>query len=48
MPYDRGEVISKLHVRGRIVSTDYLEEGTLVVTRVEPSEAAMLEEFVIR
>ena len=48
VPYDRGEVISKLHVRGRIVSTDYLEEGTLVVTRVEPSEAAMLEEFVIR
>jgi GTP-binding protein HflX len=47
VPYDRGEVISRLHVRGRIVDTEYLEEGTLVTARVEASEAAALEEFVV-
>ena len=47
VPYDRGEVISRLHVRGRIVSTEYVEEGTLVTARVEPAEAGTLREFAV-
>ena len=45
MPYDRGEVISKLHVRGGVVSTDYEESGTRVKARVFPHQVAELEPF---
>ena len=48
VPYDRGEVISRLHVRGAITSTEYLDEGTLVTARVNEAEAAALDEFVVR
>ena len=47
VPYDRGEVISRLHVRGGLVETDYTEEGTLVTARVDEREAAALAEFRI-
>jgi GTP-binding protein HflX len=46
VPYDRGEVISRLHVQGRVLSTDYREEGTLVTALVHPSRVAELEQFV--
>ncbi len=47
VPYDRGEVISRLHVQGRVLSTEYLEEGTRVVALVHPSRASELSEFVV-
>lgn len=47
VPYDRGEVISRLHVQGRVLSTDYREEGTLVKALVHPARAADLEPFRI-
>jgi len=46
VPYDRGEVISRLHVQGRVLSTDYREDGTLVKALVHPARAADLEPFV--
>ncbi|MGJ8720912.1 MAG: GTPase HflX, partial [Salinibacterium amurskyense] len=46
VPYDRGEVISRLHVQGRVMSTDYREEGTLVTALVHPARVPEIEEFV--
>jgi GTPase len=46
VPYDRGEVISKLHLTGRVLTTDYLEEGTRVTAMVHPRHMADVEPFV--
>ncbi|KQN43263.1 GTPase HflX [Frigoribacterium sp. Leaf44] len=46
VPYDRGDVVSHLHDSGRIVSTDYEEEGTRVHARVYPSDVAGLTPYV--
>jgi GTP-binding protein HflX len=48
VPYDRGEVISRLHVQGRVLSTDYREDGTLVKALVHPARVSDLQEFVTR
>ncbi len=45
VPYDRGEVISRLHVQGRVLSTDYREHGTYVTAMVHPARVAELEQF---
>jgi GTP-binding protein HflX len=45
VPYDRGEVISRLHLRGRVLSTDYREDGTLVTALVHPQSVEGLREF---
>jgi GTP-binding protein HflX len=45
VPYDRGDVISGLHERGTILSTDYVEAGTLVVALVTSHHAASLRAF---
>ena len=47
VPYDRGEVISRLHVRGGVLDTEYREEGTLVTARIDDREAAALEAFLV-
>jgi GTP-binding protein HflX len=46
VPYDRGEVISRLHVQGRVLSTDYREDGTLVRALVHPARVSELQPFV--
>jgi GTP-binding protein HflX len=45
VPYDRGEVISRLHVSGRVLSTDYEEDGTRVHALVHPQRIAELQPF---
>ncbi|MDQ1571388.1 MAG: GTPase [Actinomycetota bacterium] len=45
VPYDRGEVISRLHVGGRVLSTEYLEAGTLVTALVHPQSVEALKPF---
>ena len=45
VPYDRGGVISKLHLQGRVLSTHYREDGTLVKALVHPARVAELEEY---
>ena len=47
VPYHRGEVISRLHVQGRVMSTEYREDGTLVTAMVHPARVADLQEFVV-
>ncbi|MGL4340680.1 MAG: GTPase HflX [Rhodoglobus sp.] len=46
VPYDRGEIISRLHIQGRVTSTEYLDNGTLVTAMVHPARVAGLREFV--
>jgi len=46
VPYDRGDVVSHLHESGRVLTTDYDEEGTRVHARVYPSDVAALSPFV--
>lgn len=47
VPYDRGEVISRLHVSGRVLSTDYDEEGTRVTALVHPQRLSEVQEFIV-
>ena len=47
VPYDRGEVVSRLHLRGGVLETEYREEGTLVTARVDDREVPALEEFLV-
>lgn len=48
VPYDRGEIISRLHVQGRVLATDYEEEGTRVTALVHPARVPEVQEFVVR
>ncbi|HEY5319381.1 MAG TPA: GTPase, partial [Galbitalea sp.] len=45
VPYDRGEIISRLHVAGRVLSTEYLENGTLVKALVHPQSVDAMKPF---
>jgi len=46
VPYDHGEVISRLHVQGRVISTDYVEEGTRVTALVHPHRLDELRQYM--
>lgn len=45
VPYDRGDVVSTLHETGRVLSTDYVEDGTRIRALASPEQAAQLAEF---
>jgi GTP-binding protein HflX len=47
IPYDRGDIVSRLHVQGRVIDTEFSETGTLVHARVSEAEAAGLAAFVV-
>ncbi len=42
VPYSRGDLVSRVHSTGEVVSTEHTEEGTRVVARVAPDLAAEL------
>ena len=46
IPYDRGDVVSALHAKAVIESTEYGEEGTLIHARVKKSDLPQFEEFI--
>ena len=46
VPYNRGDVVSSLHMRGVIDSTEYEEAGTRVVARIKPADIEAFAEFV--
>ncbi|GAA4266704.1 GTPase HflX [Frondihabitans peucedani] len=46
VPYDRGEVIARIHEIGRVVDVQYVEAGTRVIAKVYPQDAPTLQEFV--
>jgi GTP-binding protein HflX len=45
VPYDRGDVVSTLHETGRVLSVDYVEDGTRIRALASPEQAAQLAEF---
>lgn len=46
VPYDRGEVVSALHSKAVIDSTEYVEEGTLIHARVKKADVPQFEQFI--
>jgi len=46
VPYNRGELVSRMHLNSKILSLDYVEEGTLLTAMVRPELAAELEPFI--
>ena len=47
VPYNRGDLISSLHLRGIIDSTDYEEGGTRVQARIKPADLPAFAEFAV-
>lgn len=45
IPYDRGDLVSRLHLNSRILVLDYRENGTFVRAMVKPEMAAELSDF---
>ena len=45
IPYDRGTLVSAVHVRGQLLSTEHTEQGTLVHALVDAQLADALEPF---
>jgi len=45
IPYDRGDLVSRLHLNSRIMMLDYRESGTFVRAMVKPDMAAELSDF---
>jgi len=45
IPYDRGDLVSQIHSRGVVLSTDYAPEGTVVRARVDEKLVALLEPY---
>jgi GTP-binding protein HflX len=45
IPYDRGDLVSKIHLGGRIVELEYREDGTYVEAFVRGELAGELERF---
>ena len=48
IPFDRGELVARLHNEAIIESTHYDETGTSLEVVVDDQLAATLEEFVVR
>ncbi|RGE23717.1 GTPase HflX [Leucobacter sp. wl10] len=46
IPYDRGELVSEMHERNRVLSTEYVEAGTRVRAYVTAEMLAKLEPYV--
>lgn len=45
IPYDRGDLVSVLHERNRVLNTEYVDGGTRIHARVSPEMATALAEF---
>jgi GTP-binding protein HflX len=45
IPYDRGDLVSKIHLSGRILKLEYREHGTYLEAYVKPEIANELERF---
>jgi GTP-binding protein HflX len=45
IPYDRGDLVARIHSDGEVLSEDHTGDGTLISARVRPDLAAALVEF---
>lgn len=48
IPYDRGALVSKVHLNGRVLNLDYREDGTYLEAYVKPDLAAELQPYLER
>ncbi len=46
IPYDRGELIARMHAEGRVDVTEHTDTGTRIKARVPAALAARLDDFV--
>jgi GTPase len=47
LPYERGDLINRIHQAGEIITLEHTEEGTLVSARVLPSLAGELALYAV-
>ncbi len=47
VPYDRGELISRIHRVGEVLSVEHRAEGTIVQAKVHPDLAGLLAPFAV-
>jgi GTP-binding protein HflX len=47
VPYDRGDLVARIHQRGEVVATDHGDDGTLLRVRVDAVLAAELARYVV-
>lgn len=47
VPYDRGELVAELHERNRVLSTEYIEQGTRVHAFVTAEMLSKLEKYLV-
>ena len=45
VPYDRGDLINRIHAGGEFLSSEHTEHGTLVVARVNADLAGELNRY---
>jgi GTP-binding protein HflX len=45
LPYDRGDLVSKIHDRGEVIDTEHTGDGTLVAARVSEALAGELAPY---
>jgi GTP-binding protein HflX len=48
VPYDRGDLVARIHTRGEVVASEHTETGTYVHARVDEALAAELAPFAVR
>ena len=47
LPYDRGDLVSKIHEHGEVLHLDHTAEGTRVRALVNPSLAGELGDYAV-
>jgi GTPase len=45
VPYERGDLVNRIHQTGEFLTTEHLPGGTLVAARVNPALAAELAPY---
>jgi GTP-binding protein HflX len=48
VPHDRYDVVARLHALGHVQEQEHREEGVLITGRFPPSQAGLLEPFVLK
>ena len=47
IPYDRGDLVARLHNEGRVDAVEHTDAGTRVKARVPAATAAALQQYLI-
>jgi GTPase len=47
VPYERGDLVARVHGRGEVLASEHTEHGTLLHARVDPDLAATLMPYIV-